>query len=189
MKTRQLAMKPDTKVLLALIICCFATQFSFGDGVMTETETQLRTTNAQAEELQRNLLSRQRALYQSEEAAASAAQAVMTKRANLVFAPGPYQDKYGDPMYTAYGPLVGTDSPLYDGPRYVASFDRYAMLPMPDGEYRGYYRQAFSNPTLTARTDTTLGVGASQMYLQSNMMWNPGSMSPSAARVMTNNRW
>lgn len=163
-------------------------QFCKADGLISESES-VQRTSAVAEELQHNLAAKTRALHISESNAAAAAKAAMEKRANLVFAPPPTQDKYGDPMYTAYGPLVGTESPMYDGPRYIASFDRYAMLPIPDPEYRGYYRQAFSNPTLTARTDVSLGVGASQMYLQSNMMWNPGSMAPSAARVMTNNRW
>lgn len=183
-------MKPYTGLLLVLGVSCTLTPtVTRADGMLTETEITRRTTIAQAQELQQNLASKTKALTNAETAAASAAAAVMTKRANLVFAPGPSQDKYGDPMYTAYGPLVGTESPMYSGPRYIASFDRYAMLPIPDGEYRGYYRQAFSHPGVGARTDVSLGVGASQMYLQSNMMYNPGSMAPSAARVMTNNRW
>jgi hypothetical protein len=182
-------MKAQTAVIVAFTVLSAWTPTAMADGIMSESETVRTTTNATAEELQRNLAAKTRALNISESNAAAAAAKVMEKRAMLVFAPGPSQDKYGDPMYTAYGPLVGTDSPMYDGPRYVASFDRYAMISIPDAEYRGYYRQAFSNPTLTARTDVSLGVGASQMYLQSNMMWNPGSMAPSAARVMTNNRW
>lgn len=182
-------MKIQNSILsIALVLSTGLPEISRADGIMSETET-VRHSTAVAEELQRNLAAKTLALRNSESKAAAAAAEAMQKRANLVFAPPPTQDKYGDPMYTAYGPLVGTESPMYDGPRYVASFDRYAMLPIPDPKYRGYYRQAFSNPTLTARTDVSLGVGASQMYLQSNMMWNPGSLAPSAARVMINNRW
>ncbi len=163
----------------------------FAGGELTRTEIQRTEHNNVAAELGQHYQSRQRALAMSEMDASAAVNYERNKLNRLTFASPPAKDKYGDPMYTAYGPLPYTSSPdfIYHGPRYVASFDRFQMLPVPDSEYRGYYRQAFSNPTLTARTDTSLGIGASQSYFQSGMMVHPGSMAPSASRVMTNNRW
>lgn len=164
---------------------------AFCGGELTHAEIQRMEHNAVAQQLGRHYLGRQRALAMAEMDAAAAVEYERHKLNRLTFAAPAAKDKYGDPMYTFYGPLPYTSSPefVYHGPRYVASFDRFQMLPLPDGEYRGYYRQAFSNPTLTARTDTSLGIGASQSYFQSGMMVHPGSMAPSAARVMTNNRW
>jgi len=166
-------------------------QLAFAGGELTRHELTRTEHNSVAEELGRHYLSRQRALAMSEMDAAAAVQAERSKSSTLVFAAPAFKDKFGDPMYTEYGPLPYTSSPdfVYHGPRYVASFDRFMMLPVPDGEYRGYYRQAFSNPTLTYRTDTSPGIGASQSYFQHGMMVHPGSMAPSSARVMTNNRW
>lgn len=168
-----------------------AAAMAFAGGEMSEVTIHRSTAfeSSQADFLQRNLASRQKALYQSQAAAMAEVRKEWARVNNRIFAPGPYQDKYGDPMYTAYGPIVGADSPMYNGPRYVASFDRYAMLPVPDGNSRVYYRQAYSHPGLTTRTDVSMGVGATQSYMQHGMMTHPGSMAPSAARAMTNNRW
>jgi hypothetical protein len=173
---------------LATTIVSFTTG-AFAGGEMVETTTR-NTTTVQSEELRKHYASRQKALAVSEADAMAGVMRETRKLASLTTVAPPAKDKYGDPMYGAYGPLpFSPGSPMYDGPRYAASFDRYMMLPMPDGTHRGYYRQAFSNPGLTARSDVSLGVGASQSYFTSGMMVHPGSMAPSAARVMTNNRW
>ncbi len=147
------------------------------------------STAARAAELRSRIASRQAALAQDEAAAEAAAFEQADKNSKLVTVPAPTQDRFGDPMYAFWGPLpVRVGTPQYDGPRYAASFERVTMQTMPDGEYRGYARGAFSNPGLTAQTDVTLGVGTNQSYLQQGMRIAPGSMAPSAARVMTNNR-
>ena len=110
------------------------------------------------------------------------------ERAAKVVAVQPVQDKYGDPMYTWYGPLpVEPGTPMYDGPRYAASFDRGYAVPMPDGNYRGYARGRFEQPGLISHTDVVLGTAANNMYMQHGMQVAPGSMAASAARAMINN--
>lgn len=130
----------------------------------------------------------QAGLSQMEFSAASAAQAALDARASKVVAVGPVQDRFGDPMYTAYGPLVPEPgTPEYDGPRYGASFARGYAQPVPDAEYRGYTRGRFSQPGLISHTGNVLGTAASNMYMQAGMQVAPGSMAPSAARAMINN--
>ncbi len=130
----------------------------------------------------------QAGLSQMEMTAALAAQAALDERAKKVSVVRPVKDKYGDPMYTWYGPLpVEKGTPMYDGPRYAASFDRGYLEPVPDGQYRGYARGRYSQPGLVSHTDTILGTAANNSYMQHGMQVAPGSMAPSAARVMINN--
>ncbi len=130
----------------------------------------------------------QAGLAQMEMSAAMAAQAALDEQAKKVSVVRPVQDKYGDPMYTWYGPLaVEPGTPMYDGPRYGASFDRGYMEPSPDGEYRGYARGRYSQPGLVSHSGSSLGSAANNSYMQHGMQVSPGSMSPSAARVMINN--
>src|SRR5690606_29017502 len=104
------------------------------------------------------------------------AQAALDARAAKVTVVRPVQDKYGDPMYTWYGPLpVEKGTPMYDGPRYAASFDRGYMEPVPDGQYRGYARGRYSQPGLVSHTDISLGVAANNSYMQHGMQVAPGS--------------
>lgn len=112
----------------------------------------------------------------------------VNRNAPKVAAVGPTQDKYGDPMYTWYGPLpVSPGTPNYQGPRYGESFSRAYVQPVSDKTYRGYARGAFSNPGLTAVTDQNLGVKANPAYYQHGMQTRPGYVYPSAARTMINN--
>lgn len=127
-------------------------------------------------------------LYSLEMQAAQAAHSAILERKSKVIAVQPVQDRFGDPMYTHYGPLpVRPGTPMYDGPRYAASFDRGYMIPMPDGNYRGYLRGRYSQPGIISRTDVVLGTAANNSYMQHGMQVAPGSMAPSAARVMINN--
>lgn len=130
----------------------------------------------------------QAGLYAEEAKAVAAVDAAMLERRKKVDVVRPVQDKFGDPMYTWYGPLpVEPGTPNYDGPRYGASFSRAYAQPVPSGEYRGYLRGRYSQPGIISRTDTTLGVAANNSYMQHGMQVAPGSMYPSAARVMINN--
>jgi hypothetical protein len=133
--------------------------------------------------------SRDAALAISNAAAHGAVVRRLETVASKVYVPGPVQDKYGDPMYTSWGPLPYHDTPLYDGPRYHASFERQTGPMIYDGQDRSYYRGAYSHPKIVSPTDQTLGAGASQSYIQSGMMAHPGSMPSSVSRVITNNRW
>lgn len=127
-------------------------------------------------------------LYSLEMQAAQAAHSAILERKSKVVAVQPVQDRFGDPMYTHYGPLpVSPGTPMYDGPRYAASFDRGYMVPMPDGNYRGYLRGRYSQPGIISRTDVVLGTAANNSYMQHGMQVAPGSMAPSSARVMINN--
>lgn len=129
-----------------------------------------------------------RGLDNLEMKAALDAQAALDARAAKVQAVRPVQDKYGDPMYTWYGPLVPEPgTPEYNGPAYGASFARGYVQPVAGGSYRGYVNGAFSNTRFISHTDITLGTAASNMYMQSGMQVAPGSMAPSAARAMINN--
>lgn len=130
----------------------------------------------------------QAGLYAEEAKAVAAVDAAMLARRQKVQAVRPVQDKFGDPMYTWYGPLPAEPgTPNYDGPRYGASFSRAYAQPVPSAEYRGYLRGRYSQPGIISRTDTTLGVAANNSYMQHGMQVAPGSMYPSAARVMINN--
>lgn len=150
---------------------------------------QARSANAGgAASTRARIASLQAGLYNVEVNAAMAAQSALDARRSKVTAVRPVQDKFGDPMYTFYGPLpVEKGTPMYDGPRYAASFDRGYAQPVPDGEYRGYLRGRYSNPGSISHTDTVLGVAANNSYMQHGMQVAPGSMAASAARVMINN--
>src|SRR5947208_11199456 len=56
----------------------------------------------------------------------------------------PTKDRFGDPMYINYGPLPYAHSPIYEGPRYVASFERDFYYE-PDAETRGLFRGRYSH--------------------------------------------
>src|SRR5690606_35484377 len=116
---------------------------SFAGGEMTATQYSRSTTMSSRSALetrQRNA-SLQAGLYPLEMQAALAAQAAIGERKAKVTVVRAVQDKYGDPTYTWYGPLpVEKGTPMYDGPRYAASFDRGYLEPVPDGQYRGYAR-------------------------------------------------
>ena len=130
-----------------------------------------------------------RSLSQMEMAAALDAEAAMQARAKKVTYVKPIQDKYGDPMYTWYGPLVPEPgTPEYDGPSYGASFARNYLETVPHDQYRGYARGAqYNQARVISKIDYSLGTASSNMYMQSGMQVAPGSMSPSAARAMINN--
>ncbi len=162
--------------------------YAFAGGEMTESYTRTTRSSQSTMETRQRIASLQAGLHNLEMQAALSAQAAMEDRAAKVTVVRPVQDKFGDPMYTWYGPLpVEKGTPMYDGPRYAASFDRGYMEPMPDGEYRGYARGRYSNPGLVSHTDTILGTAANNSYMQHGMQVAPGSMAPSAARVMINN--
>lgn len=177
-------------ILPVLVLTAFA--FScpvFAGGEMTEGYNRTSSVSARTIQTRQRIADLQAGLAQMEMSAALAAQAALDERAKKVSVVRPVKDKYGDPMYTWYGPLaVEAGTPMYDGPRYAASFDRGYMEPMPDGQYRGYARGRYSNPGLvSSHTDTILGVSANNSYMQHGMQVAPGSMAPSAARVMINN--
>lgn len=157
-------------------------------GEMTAYERASRTAVSSAASVQARNAALTAGLHSLEAQAAHAAHAAMLERKSKVTVARPVQDKFGDPMYTFYGPLpVEKGTPMYDGPRYAASFDRGYMQPMPDGEHRGYLRGRYSQPGIISRTDTILGTAANNSYMQHGMQVAPGSMAPSAARVMINN--
>jgi len=147
-----------------------------------------RSISQQSAETRARIAGLQKGLAQYEMTAALDAQTALDARARKVVAVQPAQDKYGDPMYTWYGPLVPEPgTPMYDGPRYGASFSRGYSVPMPDGNYRGYARGRYSQPGFISHTDIVLGTAANNSYMQHGMQVAPGSMAPSAARVMINN--
>jgi len=149
---------------------------------------QTQSLSQKSAETRAHIAGLQKGLAQYEMSAALDAQAALDARANKVLAVQPAQDKYGDPMYTWYGPLVPEPgTPMYDGPRYGASFSRGYSVPMPDGNYRGYARGRYSQPGFISHTDIVLGTSANNSYMQHGMQVAPGSMAPSAARVMINN--
>jgi len=178
----------NPKTLPITMIAVFASS-AFAGGEMSEANwNRAQRGNGAASATRAHIAGLQAGLYQQEFAAASAAEAAMRERASKVDVVRPIQDKFGDPMYTWYGPLpVEKGTPMYDGPRYAASFDRAYAQPMPDQEYRGYARGRYSQPGIISRTDTVLGVAANNSYMQHGMQVAPGSMAPSAARVMINN--
>ena len=101
---------------------------------------------------------------------------------------GPNKDRFGDPMYTFYGPRAYVGTPSYVGPRYAASFERPGPPLLPDSLDRSYSRGA-SGTVYSAgmHTGGYLGVGASHSYFQAGMMMNPVSQAPSGTRAMENN--
>lgn len=111
-----------------------------------------------------------------------------TKYNKLTAPVGPVKDRFGDPMYTYYGPRAYVGTPLYSGPRYAASFDRPYPPLVPDAVNRSYARGA-AGAVYSAgmHTGGYLGVGASHSYFQSGMMMNPVSQAPSGTRAMENN--
>jgi hypothetical protein len=171
-------------VVALLALSCSA----FAGGELSESSSRPRGMSQRTAETRAHIASLQKGLAQFEMSAALEAQAALDARAKKVTAVQPIQDKFGDPMYTWYGPLVPEPgTPEYDGPAYGASFARGYAQPIPDGEYRGYTRGGFSQPGFISHTDVVLGTAASNMYMQSGMQVAPGSMAPSAARAMINN--
>ncbi len=157
-------------------------------GEMSESESRHTRMSKRTAETRQRIANLNAGLYQMEMSAAIDAEAAMKARAAKVVAVQPVQDEYGDPMYTWYGPLpVEKGTPMYDGPRYAASFDRAYAVPMPDGNYRGYARGRYEQPGLISHTDVVLGTAANNMYMQHGMQVAPGSMAASAARAMINN--
>jgi hypothetical protein len=111
-----------------------------------------------------------------------------TRYSKIVEPIGPKKDKFGDPMYTFYGPRAYVGTPSYVGPRYPASFERPGPALIPDQVDRSYLRGAAGavySPGM--HTGGYLGVGASHSYFQSGMMMNPVSQAPSGTRAMENN--
>ncbi len=150
----------------------------------TKVETQLDVSA----ELRSHYASRQAYLTQLEKETLAMAEWKATELSRQTAAVRPVQDKYGDPMYTFHGPLVPEPgTPMYEGPRYGASFDWGFADPRPDNDYKGYVRGRFSHPGIASRSDTTLRAGATQSYMQHGMRIAPGMMAPSIARVMINN--
>jgi hypothetical protein len=164
-------------------------QFSQTTHVIKKTRvSQKRALAAKGRQLTLHDLALQQSLAISENDAYAAVSSTIAAKKKLVVAVAPVQDKYGDPMYTYYGPLIPEPgTPEYDGPRYGASFSRGYLQPVPDAEYRGYARGAFSNPIVQAQTDVGLGTGTNFSYLQQGMAEAPGMMPASPARVMINN--
>lgn len=128
-------------------------------------------------------------LYSARMAACQAAQRETWKYARQTTVLGCVQDRFGDPLYCRQGPRAYAGTPDYNGPSYVSSF-AYEQAPWTaDRTYRGYYRQVYSHPQVSARTDVSLGIGATHSYFQSGMLMNPGSQAPVASRVMINNSY
>lgn len=172
--------------MLTLSVCAMPV---FAGGELSESSSRVVKISQRTAETRARIASLQKGLADMEMAAAMDAQAAIDARKAKVVAIGPVQDKYGDPMYTWYGPLVPEPgTPEYDGPRYGASFDRGYMQPVPHDQYRGYARGAqYYGARVGSHFDTVLGTAASNMYMQSGMQVAPGSMAPSAARAMINN--
>lgn len=174
--------------IAATVITALAAPAMAGGEVTVTRYTRSSTSSRDAMEARQRIASLQAGLSQLEMQAALSAQAALEARKAKVTVVRPVQDEFGDPMYTWYGPLpVEKGTPMYDGPRYAASFDRGYMEPVPDGQYRGYARGRYSQRNLVSHTDLTLGVAANNSYMQHGMQVAPGSMAPSAARVMINN--
>lgn len=175
-------------ILPLTTIMAAAAAVAFAGGELSAHDFAQRNAAHSAAATRARIAGLQVGLAKLEWQAAIAAQERLEKRAKKVTVVRPVQDKFGDPMYTWYGPLpVKKGTPFYDGPRYAASFDRGYEQPVPDSNYRGYARGSFSQPGLISRTDTVLGVAANSSYMQHGMQTSPGSMYPSAARVMINN--
>jgi len=173
---------------IAVAVVALVPAVSLAGGEVSASEYTYARTSQRTAETRQRIANLNAGLYQLESQAAAAAAAAMRERAAKVVAVQPVQDKYGDPMYTWYGPLpVEKGTPMYDGPRYAASFDRGYAVPMPDGNYRGYARGRFEQPGLISHTDVVLGTAANNMYMQHGMQVAPGSMAASAARAMINN--
>lgn len=178
-------MKPSILTTVTTFALSTISTMAFAGGEITETYSR---ASQRTMETRKHIAGLQAGLYQLEMQAALAAQAALDERAAKVIAVRPVQDRFGDPMYTWYGPLpVEKGTPMYDGPRYAASFDRGYLEPVPDGQYRGYARGRYSQPGLVSHTDIILGTAANNSYMQHGMQVAPGSMAPSAARVMINN--
>ena len=171
-----------------LIIGLTAGAFAGGELSTGYDQPYASTASTRAVATRQHIANLQAGLSKLEMSAALSAQAALDRREAKVTVVKPVQDKFGDPMYTWYGPLpVEKGTPMYDGPRYAASFDRGYLQPVPDGDYRGFARGRYSQPGIISHTDVVLGVAADNMYMQHGMQVAPGSMAPSAARVMINN--
>lgn len=166
-----------------------ATMSSWGGGELPARKTTMRRSverqvSHEAAEVMRYSTERTRALYATTAEALEANRRVATKYDRLTEPIPIVRDKYGDPMYARYGPRAYAGSPNYAGPAYAASFVRGDPVLLPDSEYRGYYRGVYSHPQIGARTDVGLRPGASHSYLQSGMLYSPGSQASQADRPM-----
>lgn len=177
---------PET-ILSICIVALAGTAYSGGE--LSHGQAAGRTApSPEVVEMRQHIAGLQAGLNKVELEAALAAQQALDARKKKVMAVRPVQDKYGDPMYAFYGPMVPEPgTPEYNGPRYAASFDRGYLDPVHDGKYRGYARGRYSHPGFISHTDVIMGVSANNSYMQHGMQVAPGSMYPSAARVIINN--
>ena len=94
----------------------------------------------------------------------------------------PSKDRYGDPMYGAYGARAYAGTPCYNGPAYTASFETNPG-DSPWGENSRYhYQKPYAVPGFSVRYGNATSPGASHSYIQSGMVNHPGAWSPSISR-------
>lgn len=180
----------STAKLLLAILGLSMHAFAFAGGEMIEKKTQSTTVQTQsvADELVQHTQSVTEALRISREEAAVAIDRERTKYDRLTVPIAPSHDRFGDPLYSHYGPRPYAGSPNYIGPAYTASFERSEGVIVPDGTYRGYYRGVYSHPTMHAKSDFGLREAATHSYFQSGMVYSPGSQAPQGDRAMMFNR-
>src|SRR5690606_25267588 len=144
-----------------------------------------------AGELQAHYASRQAALSETFAGTADVVNTIASRRAARTAIYRPEKDRFGDPMYVAYGRRAYAGTPWYNGPAYVSSFEIEPRIPdeVLYGRASLYWPGALSNPGYAPRTDVTLGVGASHSFIQHGMVMDPGSVAPSYARPMQFNRY
>jgi len=144
-----------------------------------------------AGELQVHYASRQAALAETFAQAEAVVNGIAARRAARTAIYRPEKDRFGDPMYVAYGRRAYAGTPWYSGPAYVSSFEIEPQIPYEVlyGRASLYWPGALSNPGYVPRTDMSLGVGASHSYMQHGMVMDPGSVAPSYARPMQFNRY
>lgn len=156
--------------------------------LLTPQSADAQSTRARGQEARQRVAELNAGLYQLEEQALGAANSAIQAQSAKVTVARPVQDKYGDPMYTYYGPMAtAPGTPNYDGPRYGASFSRPYAQPMHDGNYRGYARGAYEKRGLINRSDVHLGSATNASYLQQGMQVAPGMAASSYQRAMINN--
>lgn len=175
-------MKKHLASAVAVSLLCMN---GFAGGELPASSTTQKTT--ETPEIVQHVRSVTQALKLTTEEACRAVEHEATKYERATDVAMPTRDRYGDPMYARYGARAYAGSPMYAGPAYTASFERYHNVMLPDSEYRGYYRERFSVPGLSARTDVSLAPGATHSYVQSGMLMNPASEAPSVYRPMMNN--
>lgn len=170
-----------------LLPCCPCVSWAGGE-TSNRHDTGIRTLSPAEEAIEHSAAVTQ-ALRETCERAFETIAREQTKYARMTDVVRPVKDRFGDPMYTWYGSRPYAGSPCYSGPAYTASFERAEPPLLPDSEYRGYYRDAYSHPQAPSRTDVVLPPGATHGNFQSGMYWSPASQSPYLQRPMINNRW